>query len=119
MAKPQPKAATASGNRRDKLASFEAARKKEQRRRNLGMLVICVVLALALLAYPLYLFVDDYRASKVSIGDLGASVANAGCDPARENAAKGNEEHVADGTPVTYDQHPPDSGPHYATPAPF
>ncbi len=99
MAKTQPKAATAIGNRRDKLASFEAARKKEQRRRNLGMLVICVVLALALLAYPLYLFVDDYRASKASIGDLGASVANAGCDPARENAAKGNQEHVADGTP--------------------
>lgn len=119
MAKTQPKAATASGSRRDKLASFEAARKKEQRRRNIGMLVICLVLALALLAYPLYLFVDDYRASRASIGDLGVNVANAGCDSVKENAAKGNQEHVPEGTPVTYDQHPPDSGPHYESPAPF
>jgi len=77
------------------------------------------VLGLALLAYPLYLVVDDYRASQRSISDIGASAAAAGCDPVAENAATGNQEHVADGTQVPYSQKPPDSGPHYASPAPF
>jgi hypothetical protein len=113
------KAQPVSGNRRDRLASFEAARKKEQRRRSLGLLAICVVLGLALLSYPLYLVVKDYRASSMSIAEIGAPVASAGCDPATEVAASGNQDHVADGTPVTYQQTPPSSGPHYATPAPF
>jgi len=108
-----------TGNRRDRLASFEAARKKEQRRRNLGLLAICLVLALALLSYPLYLFVKDYQASQRSITDIGASVAGAGCDPVQENAATGNQQHVPEGTPVDYAQTPPDSGAHYDTPAPF
>jgi hypothetical protein len=107
------------GSRRDRLASFEAARKAEQRRRTLGLLVICVVLALALLAYPIYLFVDDYRARNASITDFGPAAAAAGCDPVASNPAKGNQDHVADGTRVTYDRTPPDSGPHYASPAPF
>ena len=49
-------------SRRDKLASLETARKKEQRNRTIRLLVICLVLAMALLAYPVYLFIDDYRA---------------------------------------------------------
>ena len=113
------KSAPPVGNRRDRLASFEAARKKEQRRRSLGLLVICLVLALALLAYPLYLFVKDYRLSSAKIGEIGASVAAAGCDPVTKNKATGNQEHVAEGTKITYAQSPPDSGKHYPSPAAF
>jgi hypothetical protein len=65
------KTASAPRSRRDKLASLEAARKKEQRSRTIKLLVICLVLAIALLAYPVYLFVDDYRARNASIEDLG------------------------------------------------
>jgi hypothetical protein len=106
-------------SRRDKLASFEAARKKEQRNRTIRLLVICFVLALALLAYPVYLFIDDYRARTATIADIGSSIADAGCDPVVEDAATGNQDHVPDGTKVTYAQTPPDSGSHYANPAPF
>ena len=117
MAKPLKPATGA--DRRDRLASFEAARKAEQRRRTLGMFLICGVLALALLAYPIYLFVDDYRARNATITDFGSDAAGASCDPVAENPATGNQNHVPDGTPVTYDRTPPDSGPHYASPAPF
>jgi len=113
---PKPVAAT---SRRDRLASFEAARKAEQRRRTLGMLVICGVLALALLAYPVYLFVEDQRSRNATAADFGTDLAGAACDPVQQNPATGNQQHVAEGTPVTYDRLPPDSGPHYATPAPF
>lgn len=107
------------GNRRDRLASFENARKSEQRRRTIGLLLVCGVLAIALLAYPLYLFVDDYRARNARIEDLGVPVASAGCDPVAENAATGNQQHEPAGTKIDYAQHPPDSGAHYDTPAPY
>lgn len=113
------KQAPSVGNRRDRLASFEAARKKEQRRRSLGLLAICLVLALALLAYPLYLFITDYRLSKAKITEIGVNVAAAGCDPVTKNKATGNQQHVADGTQITYAQAPPDTGEHYPEPAAF
>jgi len=113
------KASSSPQSRRDRLASFESARKKEQRSRNIKLLVICLVLAMALLAYPIYLFVDDYRARNATIEDLGASLANAACDPIAEHAATGNQDHVPEGTKVDYAETPPDSGKHYPTPAPF
>lgn len=117
MAKsPQP---SAGASRRDRLASFEAARRSEQRRRNLGLLAICGVLAVALLAYPVYLFVGDYQQRNATIGDFGVATAAAGCDAVAEHAATGNQEHVAEGTDVAYDQTPPDSGKHYPSPASF
>ena len=116
---PTAKTASAPRSRRDKLASLEAARKKEQRSRTIKLLVICLVLAIALLAYPVYLFVDDYRARNASIEDLGASIGAAGCDPVTEHEATGNQDHVAEGTKVDYSQTPPDSGKHYPSPAPF
>lgn len=119
MAQSSTKKPAPSGNRRDRLASFEAARKKEQRRRTAGLLAICVVLALALLAYPLYLFVNDYRAGSVKIADVGVAASAAGCAAVTTNAATGNQQHVAEGTVVKYAQTPPDSGAHYPTPAPF
>jgi hypothetical protein len=117
-AKPKQVTSPAS-SRREKLASFEAARKKEQRRRNLGLLAICLVLSIGLLSYPVYLFAQDYIARHSTIEELGTSAAAAGCDPIAEHPATGNQEHVADGTKVTYDQSPPDSGKHYPVPAPF
>jgi Protein of unknown function (DUF3105) len=113
------KTAASPQSRRDRLASFEAARKKEQRNRAIRLLVICLVLAMALLAYPIYLFVDDYRARNANIEDLGSSLADAGCDPIAEHEATGNQDHVPEGTKVDYGQIPPDSGSHNPAPAPF
>jgi hypothetical protein len=107
------------GSRRERLASFEKARKAEQRRRSILLLAICVVLAAALLAYPVYLVVKDSRATAAGLTAVGATVADAGCDPVQENVATGNQEHVAEGTKVDYAQSPPDSGKHYPSPAAF
>lgn len=129
MAKAKPKKTAASadpsgsgaagGSRRARLASFEASRKKEQRRRSLILLGVCVVLAAALLAYPVYLMAKDYQARNATAADIGAAATAAGCDAIAENPATGNQEHVAEGTQVTYDRTPPDSGKHYPSPAPF
>ena len=112
-------AKTAGGNRRQQLAALENQQKSAQRRRSAGLLVICVVLAAALLSYPIYLVVKDSQASNAALADLGVAADAAGCDPVATHPASGNQNHVADGTKVTYDRTPPDSGPHYASPAPF
>ena len=107
------------GNRRERLASFEKARKTEQRRRTVLLLAVCVVVAAALLAYPVYLVSKDSKATAAGLSGIGASLGDAGCAPVEENVATGNQEHVAEGTKVTYAQSPPDSGKHYPTPAAF
>lgn len=107
------------GNRRDRLASFEKARKAEQRRRTLLLLVICLVVAGGLLAYPIYLVAQNSRATAGGLAAIGAPVGDAGCEPVQEDAATGNQEHVAEGTKVQYAQSPPDSGQHYPSPASF
>ena len=121
-AKSEEKAAPKSGasiksgsppqSRRDKLASLETARKKEQRTRTIRLLVICLVLAVALLAYPVYLFVDDYRARNATLEDIGTSIAAAGCHPIATHPATGNQDQVSEGTKVDYAESPPDSGKH-------
>lgn len=120
MAKSKPKKTAASGgSRRDRLASFEATQKKEQRKRTAILITVCAVLAGLLLAYPVYMFAGDLRLKNTPRNELGASLAEAGCAPVEENPAKGNQEHVPDGTFVDYDRLPPDSGPHYNHWAPF
>jgi len=114
----EPAKAT-GGNRRQQLAALESQQKSAQRRRSFGLLAVCVVLAGALLAYPIYLVVKDSQASSAVLADLGVAADAAGCDAAATHPASGNQNHVADGTKVTYDRTPPDSGPHYASPAPF
>lgn len=107
------------GNRRDRLASFEKARKAEQRRRTILLLAICLVVAAGLLAYPVYLVAKDSKATSAGLAAIGTPLSDAGCDPVQENQATGNQEHVAEGTKVEYAQSPPDSGRHYASPALF
>jgi hypothetical protein len=110
---------TSGSSRRDRMASFEAARKKDQRNRTIRLLVICIVLAVALLAYPVYLFVDDYRARNAPLASIGVTVEAAHCDAVTEEPASGNQDHVAEGTKVTYAESPPSFGQHYPSPAPF
>lgn len=110
---------SAGNTRRQRLAELEAKRKGEQRRRTLILVAICLVCAVALLAYPVYLFVDDVRLRNTPVDQIGVAAGAAGCLQVETNAATGNQEHVAAGTTVQYARLPPDSGPHYDTPAPF
>lgn len=116
MAKP-PKPARVA--RRSELARLDATRKAQERRRAIRLVAVCGALALALLAYPVYLFGNDYRARNAPITDFGPPATAAACDPISSNPASGNQEHVAEGTKITYSRSPPDSGAHYDSPAPF
>ncbi len=102
-----------SQSRRDRLAGMQRQQQRQRRARVAGLIGLCIVLALAVLAYPVYLYVDDAISRATPRTSLGVPVAEAGCLPEESNPAVGNQEHVADGTVVQYQHLPPDSGPHY------
>ena len=109
----------AARTRRQRLAELEAVRKQEAKRRSLILLGICVICALGLLAYPVYVFAQDAVLRATPRTSLGVTTVQAGCLPIRTSPASGNQQHVPDGTIVQYDRLPPDSGPHYDHWAPF
>ncbi|MGD7704977.1 DUF3105 domain-containing protein [Microlunatus sp. Y2014] len=104
---------TKAGSRRQRLASLEARQKAQQRKKTVGLVALCVVLALAIMAWPLYLYVNDAIMRATPRVEIGVPAAEAGCLPDEENPATGNQEHVPDGTVAPYPRLPPDSGPHY------
>lgn len=106
-------------SRRDRLASLQAQHKREHRRRVAALVTVCVVLAAAVLAWPVYLFVNDSILRATPRNEIGVPAAAAGCLPEESNQATGNQEHVEDGVVVPYPRLPPDSGPHYNVWAPF
>jgi hypothetical protein len=113
------KGPSSAQSRRDKLASLETARKKEQRTRTIRLLVICLVLAIGLLAYPVYLFAMTIAPATRRWRRSAPASPRPAATPSPTHPATGNQEHVAEGTKVDYAQTPPDSGKHYPTPAPF
>ncbi|MGD7786744.1 DUF3105 domain-containing protein [Propionibacteriaceae bacterium Y1700] len=109
-----PTASESSGkSRRQRMADLQQQQKRADRRRKIGLIALCVVLALAVLAWPTFKFVQTSIIQATPRNELGVPAAEAGCLPEETNPATGNQEHVPDGTVVPYPRLPPDSGPHY------
>ncbi|HEX2050206.1 MAG TPA: DUF3105 domain-containing protein [Actinomycetota bacterium] len=94
----------------------EERRRREQRaharRRNLVTLGIAAVVVALVVAG-----VVAQRSAEEGPSELiGVSAASAGCTPVEEHEDEGNQ-HVDEGTDVSYGTVPPTSGSHYGTPA--
>ncbi len=100
-------------SRRERIAALQEREGRDKRARSIRLTVLCVVLALVVLAYPVYLFVEESIITATPREQIGVPASEAGCLPDEENPATGNQEHVPDGTIVDYPRLPPDSGPHY------
>ena len=100
-------------SRRERIAAMQERERREKRARSARLITLCIVLALAVLAYPVYMFVQETRLSATPRNEIGVAADAAGCLDDVEHPATGNQEHVEDGTIVDYDHLPPDSGPHY------
>ena len=107
---------------RDRRAKVEAMRKEQQtreRRKSLIFIVIAVVVGLGLIAaaaVPAYLDSRNDPANK-ALSSFGASADEASCDDVTTDTSTGASDHVEDGTKVDYDEVPPSSGSHWASPA--
>ncbi|RJK95371.1 DUF3105 domain-containing protein [Vallicoccus soli] len=113
-----------NGEQRDRRATLEAMRREQkssERRKNLMVVGGAGVLGLGLIAavgIPTYLDYRDDPANR-AVASYGVDAAAASCDEPVIEPATGVQEHVADGTTVTYGANPPAFGAHYAVPATF
>jgi hypothetical protein len=110
--------ATENRKRREAAAAARRREAEAQRKRRMAVVAGWVLAALVLLSVPVYLLVRGVPAS-ADLETLGVAASEAGCSPVTKSPATGEQQHVADGTAIPYDQAPPAYGPHYATSAPF
>ena len=86
-----------------------AERKRAARRRNL----ITFGIAGLVTALVVFLIMSERGGEE----NVGVAAGKAGCDAIERDEVTGEADHVDEGTTQTYEQDPPTSGPHYATPA--
>ena len=107
---------------RDRRAKVEAMRKEQQareRRKSLLFIMLAVVVGLGIVAaaaVPSYLKSRNDPAKK-ALDSFGVAASAADCDEPTTDDTAGVNDHVEDGTKVTYDQVPPSSGKHWGAPA--
>jgi len=115
MAKSSKSART---DRQKVVEQMRAQQKAAERRRGTIIVAGCVLVAVGIVAAaatgPI---VDHFRTAKFSskpLTDIGAAASV--CQPVTTKPADGNQQHLADGSPVSYPDSPPAFGPHYIDP---
>jgi cytoskeletal protein RodZ len=99
----------------------EQARK--ERVRSLSILGLSVVVVLAILGVAVWQYVADQRKetklASTDISKIGVSTSAAACDPIETKPTDKNQNHIPEGTAITYKDAPPAFGPHRPTTVPF
>ncbi len=105
----------------DRRATIEALTRKQRsadRRQGLAIVVVCVAVALVIIGAAAYRPVVSWwelrQYDDTALASLGAPASS--CQEVETKKATGNQEHVAEGTPVLYEEDPPAFGAHYDTP---
>lgn len=113
MAKPKDK---------DRRAVVEQMRKEQQRaekRRSRLIILACVAVAVAIIAFPAYQLIRQETISAGPLGEIGVPAGQAGCQDIVTETAQGMNDHREIGTQITYQDSPPAYGPHYDRTAGF
>jgi hypothetical protein len=106
-------------DRRARVEEMRRQQKAAERRKSLLLIGTAVVVALAIIAVPVWLEVDR-RANdpaKRAIASFGVAAGEASCDAVIDDPASGEADHVQPGTRIEYATVPPTSGRHYPAPA--
>jgi hypothetical protein len=109
-------ARAAEFERRARTEELKRAQAAQERRRNLKLAVIGVVIVAGLVAIPVVQAVHRHQEKNRDPATLGVSTAAAMCDAALTDAATGSQDHVNAGVHVDYATVPPSSGRHFAIP---
>ncbi len=100
-------------------AQLEQMRREQQRKERLrswGILGVCGVVVVALLGFAITKYIGDQREQDrldaLPLKSIGVSRASAGCSATKTENATGNQDHIAEPTPITYPDAPPAFGAH-------
>ena len=119
MAKKNPK----NVERRAMVEQMRREQARKERMRSLAILGVCVVVVVAVLGVAVWKYVDDSRANSklanTSVSKIGVSKSAAACDPIVTKPTDKNQNHIPEGTAITYTDAPPAFGEHRPTPAAF
>src|SRR4051794_34508765 len=115
MAKSSKSART---DRQKVVEQMRAEQKAAERRRGTIIVIACILVAVGIVAAAAYgPIMDSIRTSKYSGKPLtGIGSPASVCQKVTTKPADGNQEHLQDGSPVTYTDAPPAFGKHYLTP---
>ena len=119
MAKKNPQ----NVERRAMVEKMRQEQARKERLRSMSILGVSVLVVVALLGVAVWRYVDDQRdktalASK-KIANIGATASAAACNPIETKPTDHNQNHIPEGTPITYKDAPPAFGPHRPQPAAF
>ncbi|MGZ5398610.1 MAG: DUF3105 domain-containing protein [Nocardioides sp.] len=109
------KAKSQKNERQAKIDAIRGQQQSAERRRGLMIVGVCVVVALLIIAFPVYsIFKDRQELSSfndLELAAIGAPAAS--CGDIVTEVASGNAEHVPTDEQVTYEESPPAFGPHW------
>ena len=109
------KAKSQKNERQAKIDAIRGQQQSAERRRGLMIVGVCVVLALLIIAVPVYSILKDRQElsafESLDLATIGAPASS--CDDITTETAAGGGEHVPETEQVTYDVSPPAYGPHW------
>ncbi|MBA2717533.1 MAG: DUF3105 domain-containing protein [Propionibacteriales bacterium] len=104
--------------RRETVEQMRRQAQAQERRRTLLVVGSCVVVAVLIVGFAVFTYVQGEREKAAlaakDLADIGVAAERAGCTPVQEEPARGQSVHVE--TPVIYDTVPPAYGPHNPAP---
>ena len=106
-------------SRRELVEKMQRDQARGDKVRTRLIIAACMVVGLAIIAYPAVKLIQDSKTKNQAITDLGVAASAASCDAPTEDKASGTQDHKPDGTVIPYPVSPPSSGPHYAVWAPL
>ena len=109
------KAKSQKNERQAKIDAIRGQQQSAERRRGLMIIGVCVVLALLIIAFPVYSILKD-RAELSAFEDLDLAAIGApasSCDDITTETASGASQHVPYPEQVTYPEAPPAFGNHW------
>jgi hypothetical protein len=109
--------------RRAMVEKMRQEQARKERTRSLLILGISVVAVVGLLAAALIPYLKDRNEASAladkSINKIGVTQSAAACDAIVTKPTDKNQNHIPEGTPITYKDAPPAFGPHRPSPAAF
>lgn len=113
-------AKTSKGSdRRAVIEQMRRDQKRAEKKRSYVIVAACVVVALVIIGIGAYPLLKQKKVASGSLGSIGASASQAGCQDITTKPATGNSDHKPEGPDIFYPDAPPAFGPHYPTPAPL